>query len=184
MSLYSTSPRIPPLGGPRSTKFEPFVAYARVTPDREDGRRFVYYRGLENAAQKVEEDLIDAGFHIATPIAFTPQFQQAPARLTIVGFVETTENSGTTEENNNPPVTPTAKIIHSGTVDGEKTSVQTPIQGNQGWGDNPTAANQTNVMNLKADLEAASSGIEIFYINYNGVRYGTLPNKKGFFSFP
>lgn len=185
MTLYSTSTSRPSLSGPQGVKHHPFVAYIRVVPERGDGRRFVYYRDQEKIANRVEMDLLNADFNIATPVAWTPQFQNAPARLTIVGFVEKADQGSfeSTAPDNRPPVVPEVKIIHSGTVDGEKTSVMTPIQGTQSWGDTPTAQNMADVADLKSALEAASPGIEVMYIQYQGVRYGQLPNKKGFFSF-
>jgi hypothetical protein len=177
MTLYSTSTRMPALSGPQGTKYEPFVAYAKVVPSRAFGRKAEYHRDLEKKAQKVEDDLIDAGFNVAAPVLFVPQVGQAPARLTIVGFVASSDST-------RPPVVPTAKIIHSGSTDAEKTSVMTPVQGTQGWGDLPTTKNQNDVADLKVALETASPGIDIFYISYNGVKYGQLPNLKGFMGFP
>ena len=174
--LYSTSPRRPALSGPVDVKFHPYIVYCRIVPDKADGRRFVYVRDMEREADRVERLLIAANFNIAYPIAFTPQIGQQPARLTIVGFRPSSAH-------NKPPVSPDSKIIHSGTVDGEKTSVMNVISGNQGWGDNPTTQNRTDVLALKAAIEAAVSGIEVMGIVYQGVRYGVMPNKKGFFSF-
>ena len=183
MTLLSHSTRRPSLDGPREPKHEPFTAFARVVPTRGFGRRFEMIRDLEKKAQIVEDDLNDAGFNIALPVAFTHPFQQVPARLTIVGFVEVGVGS-VGESGNFAPVTPTQGVIHSGTVIGEKTELKTPPQGNQGWGDDPTSGNMTDVMELKASLEDASTGLEVFYIEYKGVKYGQHPNRKGFFSFP
>ena len=180
--LYSTSSRQPALGGPRGTKSEPFVVYARIVPEKGDGRRFVYVRDMEREADRVERLLTDmpvsAGdvFDIALPIAFTPQVGQQPARLTITGFRQSTVA-------NQPPVEPEAQVIHSGTVDGEKTAVMDPVQGNQNHGDTPTAANMSAALALKDDLESAVTGLVVMGMVYQGVRYGTMPNKKGFFSW-
>lgn len=184
MPLYSTSTSKPSFMGPVHTKHEPFIVYAKVVPSRGYGRRFEYYRSLERLALKVEDELMDAGFNIATPVAWTPQFGNAPARLTIVGFVSRADSATLTTDDNVPPLTPGVEIIHSGTVDGEFTDVMTPVNGTQTWGDEPTSVNRSRVSALKSAIEVASTGIDIIYIDYNGVKYGQLPNKKGFRSFP
>lgn len=170
--------------GPVHTRHEPFIVYVKVVPNRGFGRRFEYYRDTERLALKVERELVDAGFNIATPVAWTPQFQNAPARLTIVGFVSRADSTSLTTDDNQNPMTPGVEIIHSGTIDGEKTAKMTPVNGTQTWGDPPTSVNRSRVSALKSAIEAASTGIDIIYIDYNGVKYGQLPNKKGFRSFP
>jgi hypothetical protein len=182
MPLLSTSTQRPDLSGPRGAQFEPFTAFARFVPNKGFGRRLEAVRDLEKQAQFVEDELLLAGLNIATPVAFTPQFQAVPARFTIVGFVDVSVGSAAPDENA-PPVTPTATVIHSGTAFGEATSVLTPPQGQQGHGDNPTAQNVTDVVNLKSSLEAASPGLDVFYIEYKGVKYGQQPNRSGFFGF-
>ncbi|MEM3000633.1 MAG: hypothetical protein QXU32_00580 [Nitrososphaerales archaeon] len=164
------------MSGPVDVKFHPYVVYCRIVPDKADGRRFVYIRDMEREADRVERLLISANFNIAYPIAFTPQIGQQPARLTIVGFRASTAK-------NNPPVNAGSKLVHSGTVDGEKTSVVNTTSGNQGWGDDPTSQNRADVLALKSAIEAAVSGIEVIGVVYQGVRYGIMPSKKGFFSF-
>lgn len=187
MSLYSSDPRIGPIGGPRIGNFLPFIAYARIVPVIATTRRREYWHDMEKKAQAVEDALLNASFRIAVPVAFTPTFRQAPARLTIVGFWPATSVA--------EPLTPKITIIHSGSVEGEKTSVMTPPNGTQTWGDNPTAANMAATKALKTALEAAFATItvnavpktwscEIFYMDVDSVKYGQLPNKKGFFSFP
>lgn len=178
MSLYSSDTRIGPIGGPTIGKFVPFIVYARLVPVVATGRNREYWHDMEKKAQKIEDLLLTAGFKIAVPVAFTPTFRQAPARATIVGFWPDSTNPVA------EPVTPTAKIIHSGTVEGEKTASMTPPKGTQTWGDLPTAQNKAQTLALKVALEAAVSGIDIFYMDVDGVKYGQLPNKKGFFTLP
>lgn len=186
MTLYSSDPRIGAIGGPQAIGQHPFIVYARVVPAIDSGRRREFIHDLEKKAQQIETALVAAGFNLAIPVAFTPNFRQAPSRVTIVGF----DPVSTTTTPNTTPVTPTHSVIHSGTVEGEKTSVLTSVQGNQTYGDNPTAANQAAAGALKDAMEAAVATITptppsftIFYMDYNGVKYGQLPPKKGFFSF-
>lgn len=187
MTLYSSDPRIGAIGGPQSTGFHPYTVYARIVPVVASGRRREFMHDMEKKAQAIETALLNAGFKLAVPVAFTHNFRRAPTRVTLIGFDPVA--SSTTP--NVAPVIPTHSVIHSGTVDGEKTSILHPAQGNQTYGDNPTTANQNAVKALKAAIEAAVATItptppafSIFYIEYNGVKYGQLPPKKGFFSFP
>lgn len=169
--------------GPVRTNFTPYVVHIRVVPVVASGRRFEMYRHLEKKANETEHALVTAGLRMAVPVGFTLPFRQAPARITVVGFDPNAR--GTVA-----PVTPTAKIIHSGTVEGEKTAVKTPPQGTQSWGDAPIAAIDTAVKSLKLVIEAAlvlsthPVRGSVVYIEYNGVKYGTLFNQKAFRSFP
>lgn len=187
MTLYSSDPRIGAIGGPQATGFHPYVVYARILPKIASGRRREFVHDMEKIAQAIETALLNANFKIAVPVAFTPNFRRAPSRVTIVGF----DPVSTLTTPNTTPVTPTHSIIHSGTVEGEKTSKLHSVQGIQTYGDNPTAANMAAVKALKAAIEVAVATItptppafKIFYIEYNGVKYGQLPPKKGFFTFP
>lgn len=157
--------------------FIPFIIYARIVPVIATGRRREYWHDMEKKARVIQDALVDAGFNIAIPVAFTPTFRQAPARVTIVGFWS---DSTLVVE----PLNPINQIIHSGTVEGEKTAVMRPINGTQTWSDPPSAENQAQTKALKAAVEAAVPGIDIFYMDVASVKYGQLPNKKGFFSFP
>ncbi|MDP1712411.1 MAG: hypothetical protein Q8K86_08140, partial [Candidatus Nanopelagicaceae bacterium] len=73
--------------------FVPFKVFARILPL--EGRRLEVIRDCERIANQVESDLqaISAGSAadptvvIATPVAFTPQFGNKTARLTVVGFI-------------------------------------------------------------------------------------------------
>ena len=192
MSLYSSDVRLGSIGGPTHGDWHPFIVYARIVPVIARNRRREYWHDMERKAQAVEDVLLADGFKIAVPVAYTPTFRQAPARLTIVGFwneeLEVPSGGDVPVAN---PLVPQAKVIHSGTVEGEKTSVLTPINGTQTWGDNPTTQNQLITKHLKAALEASFATIPfktwaltIFYMDVDSVKYGWLPNKKGFFSFP
>ena len=182
MNFYSTSTGEPNPMGPVALKFQPFTVCARVVPSTGYGRRFESVRDLERLAlnlyNEIEPDMVSAGITISAPFSVTPQFGNMPARITFNGF------AAPVAAENISPVTPTATIIHSGSVDGEKTSVMTPYQGTQGWGDKPTAAVIARVLVLKNALLAASPTLEIIYINYNGVRFGNFPGKTGFFNLP
>lgn len=187
MSLYSSDPRIGSIGGPTHGSFVPFTAYARIVPVIATTRHREYWHDMEKKAQAVEDALLNSNFRIAVPVAYTPTFRQAPARLTIVGFWPGTSPA--------EPLDPTHSVIHSGTVEGEKTSIMLPPNGTQTWGDNPSALNMAQTKALKAALEASFATIlvngvaktwscDIFYMDVDSVKYGQLPNKKGFFSFP
>lgn len=195
MSLYSSDTRIGNIGGPDIGKFIPFIAYARIVPVIATTRHREYWHDMERKAQAVEDALLAADFHIAVPVAFTPTFRQAPARLTIVGFYDNAMNPSAPTFYPAEPLIPKRGIIHSGTVEGEKTARMHPPNGTQTWGDNPTATNMAITKALKIDLDAAIAGITvngvaktwtctIFYMDVASVKYGQLPNKKGFFSFP
>jgi len=188
--LYASSTRKPNQMGPVGDKQVPFIVYAHypssVVSTVGFRRRFEVYRDLEKGSIIVEDALLDAGFNIATPIAFTLQMAQAPARFTIVGFASEADLLGTAA--GDPTVDgglkPETWLIHSGTIDGEKTEVKQPPQGNQSWGDDPTDTNRAYVATLKSALEAAAPGLNIFYMEVNGVKYGQIPNRHGFQSFP
>lgn len=191
MSLYSSDPRIGPIGGPTHGRFVPFIVYARIVPVIASDRRREYWHDMEKKAQAIETALLDAGFNIAVPVAYTPTFRQAPARVTIVGFYDNSLNPSAAEFTPAEPLVPVHSIIHSGTVEGEKTSIMRPPNGTQTWGDPPTAENMAITKALKADIEAAVAAIplvswafDIFYMDVASVKYGQLPNKKAFWSFP
>lgn len=193
MSLYSSDVRFGNIGGPDTGKFIPFIAYARIVPVVATTRRREYWHDMERKAQAIEDALLGtAGLHIASPVAATPSFRQAPARVTIVGFYANdsnpTENPGFTVIE---PLVNTSSVISSGTVEGEKTFVNQSINGTQTWGDAPTAQNMAQTKALKSLIETAVGTIpfktwafNIFYMDVASVKYGQLPNKKGFFSFP
>lgn len=192
MSLYSSDVRLGSIGGPTHGDWHPFIVYARIVPVIATTRRREYWHDMERKAQAVEDALLAAGLKIATPVAYTPTFRQAPARLTIVGFWnEFAEEPSAGEPLVAEPLIPKRGIIHSGTVEGEKTSRMHPPNGTQTWGDNPTTQNMLITKHIKAAIETAVAAIpimnwnfNIFYMDVDSVKYGQLPNKKGFFSFP
>lgn len=189
MALYHSSNRNIELRRPGGTKFIPFKVYVEVFPTLANGRRFEYVRDLQKIAQFVEEDLQDSDFNIALPVAYTPQFAQSPPRITIDGY---DEFSGAVS--NDPPVDQSTQptIIHSGTVPGEKTAARAkpPSGGDLASGQDPTATTDARVSALKIDVETALTSalgadvFRVFFIEYNGVKYGSLPPKKAFRSFP
>lgn len=173
MPRYSTSPDQPAPGGAQLETFIPFVAHVRVVPDQATGKRWSYYRNLEKIALRVEDDLVTANFNIATPVAFTPQFGDFGARLTIVGFVE---KSRITDNRSVEAPTTNVNLIHSGTDPDEKTAL---INGNRGGtlaeGQNPTAVVESEVTELSILLAASTTQFnlnDILHIEYNGVKYG------------
>lgn len=94
MTRLSTHTLVPSLRGPGSRQFIPFTVFARVVPNLGLGRRFEMVRDLEKQADLVEDDLdtldsdsAEISFDFATPVAFTPQFADKTARLTIHGNV-------------------------------------------------------------------------------------------------
>jgi len=182
MPRYSTSSDQPIPGAAQDETFVPFVAHIRVVPDLATGKRLSYYRNLEKTALRVEDDLVDAGFNIATPIAFTPQFGDFGARLTIIGF---TEKSRVTDNRQVESPTTSIDLIHSGTDPNEKTAL---IDGNKGGslaaGQDPTNTVEMEVSELRMNLAAASTQFQIddvIHIEYNGVKYGL--KKQGGRSF-
>lgn len=183
MPKLSTSPDQPTPGAAQDEEFIPFVAHIRVVPDLTTGKRWVLIRNLEKIALRVERDLLAAGFNIATPVAFTPQFGDYGARLTVVGFVE---KSRINDGRQNQPPTTNIDEIHSGTDPGERTAL---IDGNKGGslsaGQDPTSVVDAEVTELRALLDAASTHYnldDIVHIEYNGVKYGV--KKQGGRSFP
>jgi hypothetical protein len=141
-----------------------------------------YISSLNMIASKIyntiQNDLVAAGITVSVPFLLTPQIGNNPARITFSGFA-----TPVTAENISP-LTPTATVIHSGTIFNEKTSVKTSYQGNQGLGDKPTATVIARVSTLKTAILAVYPGLDVVYVNYNGVRFGSFPGKKGFFNLP
>jgi hypothetical protein len=137
-------------------------------------------RDGERVAAFIERDLETAGFNIAKPTAFTVQVGQSPARVTVYGFLEV-------DRLQSPNVNPTTypHIIHSGTYPGEPTAVRSgPTGGSTSWGQDVLDKIDREVYWLKTHLEAASSWLnEIFFIEYDGVKYGAI-FKRRFRSFP
>jgi len=172
------------------TKFVPFKVYVEIFPTLANGRRVKYVRDLQKIAQFVEEDLQDSDFNIALPVAYTPQFAQSPPRITIDGYDDFSGQS----VSNDPPVDQSTQptIIHSGTIPGERTEAQIkpPSGGDLSRGQDPTVTTDSRVSDLKTSIESVltaalgTGAFRIFFIEYNGVKYGSLPPKKAFRSFP
>jgi hypothetical protein len=166
---YSTETHYNEQSGPRS-KQVPFRVYAEIYPDPEvSGNRWETVREWNAWAEDVQEDLVDAGINIALPVAFTPQFAAAPARVTLHGFYDIgqTDNIGK----------PTTSDVNVDSPGGIKT-------GNKGGslsrGQVPTAFTQSEVADLKSTIEGLiTAAVTIFKIDYNGTIYG-----RGGFSFP
>lgn len=174
-------------GDPNVTPYDtqmPFTAYIRVVPFSGQGRRLANVRDLQNIARMIQVDLVNAGWNIATPVAFTPQFGHETARITLVGFIKRDE--GGTDPSDVPNFVPTTdvQIFNTGTVPGEKTSL---ISGNVGgslsWGQDTSPTLDVLVSDLKNALISDSSVIgesaTIDRIDLMGVTYG-----KGGRSFP
>ena len=97
---------------PRAAQDEihiPYVIHIRIVPDLAQGKRWSHFRNLEKKALRVEQDLLAAGFNIATPVAFTPQFGDFGARLTIIGFDQLSASS----DGDNAAPTTDIQVIHS-----------------------------------------------------------------------
>lgn len=182
MPALSTTTTQPGAQAAQDAIFIPFAARVRVVPDLSTGKRLTYFRNLEKIALRTEEDLIAAGLNIATPIAFTPQFGDIEAHLTIIGFVQ---KSRSADGRRNDPPTTNIDLIHSGTDPGEKTAL---IDGNRGGslseGQDPTDTVSAEVLELRTLLAASTTQFDendIIHIEYNGVKYGL--KKQGGRSF-
>jgi hypothetical protein len=163
----------------------PFVVHVRVVPDSAQGKRLSYFRNLEKIALRVEQDLEAAGFNVATPVAFTPQFGDYGSRLSIIGF----DQVSATNDGDNAAPTTDVRVIHSqgaGINPDEPTAV---VAGNRGgsldWAQDPTAVVDARVAHLVTTLLAASPQLaarDIVHVEYNGVKYGM--KKQGMRSLP
>jgi len=177
---YSTDP-FGPTTQHQATKFVQFKVFAKVVPTHKDGKRGVYMRDLEKIANTIENDLDASGyFTLAEPVAFTPQVGRNPSRVTIFGFIDVLRSASPNE-----PPTSQPHLIHSGTDPGQPTAVVSgPTGGSVSWGQDVKTKIDSEVAWLKQTLEAASEYLdEIFFIEYNGVKYGSS-YKKRFRSFP
>lgn len=161
----------------------PFVARIRLVPKRGTGKRFDVWRNLEKASLRVETQLLAGNWNIATPIAFTPQFGDFEAHLTIVGFRPKSRNT-----DDRRVVAPTTDVteIHSGTDPGEKTAtVLVNKGGSLSKGQDPVSVVDSEARELVDALGSATTvfGVEdIMHVEYNGVKYGV--KKLGGRSFP
>lgn len=168
--------------GPHNTHI-PFVVHLRIAPAG-DGRRGVRVRDMQSTARMIEDDLTDAGWNIATPVAFKPQFGQSSAEINLVGFFERDEaGSEPSDVPNFAPVTD-VQVIADGTVPGEKTALVTGnVGGSLSWGQDTVSMLDTLVSDLKTALTVDSAIIgevaTFERIEIMGVKYG-----RGGRSFP
>lgn len=182
MPKYSTSPSQPAPTAARDSIHIPFVVQSRIIPDLATGKRWSLYRNLEKLALRVETKLKNAGFNIATPVAFTPQFGDRTARLTIVGFVE---KSRLTDLRTNESPTTDIRVINSGVDVGEKTTIfKINKGGSLSEAQDPTTTVDNEVLALITAIvnSGALTADQIISVEYNGVKYGT--KKWGGRSFP
>lgn len=174
---YSDDPLTPKIhNGDSTTKYVPFKLFAKIVPDKL-GRRWVRVRDLQKLASFIETDIIDNidEINLAEPVAFTPQYGNNPGRVTVIGFMAVDSD----QYPNESPTTQ-ARIIHSGTIMGQKTQVVSgPTGGSTSWGQDIKEAVRTQVKFLKNTIESAVDGINIYFIEYNGVKFG-----NGHMSFP
>lgn len=169
----------------------PFTAYAKIVPERGDGKRWELRRSRERIAYLVHNDLVNnlTVGNIAHPggdgvwglaedasslsldintVAVKPQMGQDPDLVTIVGFYDGDAAKVPYSE---------ISVIHAGET---RTG---PLAGAPGWRADlgPSANSVVEVKALKTALTAAitSVSIEIVRIEIAGVIYG-----RGGFHFP
>ncbi len=156
-------------------KFMPFTAYGRLVPTIRENRRDELIGAMRTLSRKIEDDLQTAGMtdysstahatiNVAAPIATTPQFGNFTARATITGFFKTS----------NPNVMPTTdKTVITQETAGNPTGTMTGPSNSSilADGDTTTVAD-TAATAIKDALEAASTELEIYRLDYNGVIYG------------
>lgn len=168
---------------PEENAHIPFKVVYRAVP-AQNGRRWTTIRDLEKKANFVEYDLTQAGFNIATPVRFIPQFGGKTARIEVTGFTTATS----LENRPNVPATDTVNRMATGVVPGEKTALTSgdPGGGNLSLGQEPTAQIDSDVLALLDALDAASSTIQTLTLDsleYNGIKFGrrarTFPNELG-----
>ncbi len=179
MASYDTNSTLgQPVFGPRDTQI-PFTVTCRIVTAESGGRRMTTQRSGQMTANMVQSDLIDAGWNIATPVAYVPAFGSSTARITLNGFF--VRDVGGTDQTDDlsvfVPTEPVTKIA-SGTVPGEKTSIITGDGGggNLSYGQEPVAQTNTLVYELINSLQMDSSLIGtvaiIEKIDLMGVKYG------------
>jgi len=158
---------------PNGTSFVPFRVYLREVPTESGGRRWVTIRDLQKTAHIIETELVAAGWNIATPVPFKPQFGQKPAEITLNGFVARPDEEYPVEHQ-----TTTVEVIHSGTVPGERTALTAvqPGGGSLSYGQEPS----DNVENLAfaimnsliIDSTFIGESATIEKIEVNGIMFG------------
>lgn len=176
MTRLSTDPLTPHPSGEQFGNWATFTAFVRVVPYRGDNR-FDYVRDFEKIANRVEEDLkniVNGSFGarvvVQGPVLFTHQFAQKPSRLTITGFMESSETI--------------RSLVYNRTVesDNQVKTGSASTGGNLRDGEAPTAAIDADCRLLRDILESASPQYiagNIFRIEIDGVLYG-----EGGRSFP
>ena len=176
--IYSTDPFTPHVSGPLPRQ-APFTAYAEIYPDPANGKRSELVNQLSNKwAAIIQEDLDDVeSLTIAKPIAFTPQFAQAPPRVTIHGMYDLTDGSGGTlpfaDENGKPN---TSDV----TVESSNQFKTGNRGGSLSRGQTPTDTVNQAVAELKEIIEGSVDlPIRIFKIEFAGIHYG-----RGGYTFP
>ena len=184
-NLSTTSDQVTPTAAQDAVHI-PFTVHIRVVPDfGVGGKRMSYFRNLEKIALRVERDLVAAGLNIATPVAFTPQFGDFGARLTVVGFDEV---SAVASGDNAAPTTD-MKVIHSQGAGNNPDEATAVVVGNRGGSlyetQDPTDIVNTRVGALVTSFVTASTlyvSTDITHVEYNGVKYGM--KKQGMRSLP
>lgn len=165
---YMTDPMAQGIISGQQTKHVPFRVYAKITPSHVTGKRMVYMRDGQKIASFIETDLKASGFNIAEPVAFTNQIGQNPARVTIIGFWPIDR---TVSPNTSP--TTAVHLIHSGTDPGEKTAVMSAsVGGSTSWGQDVLDRVDDEALVLKKALETSSDLLDVYFMDYNGVKYG------------
>jgi len=171
-------------------KSMPFVAYARIVPDWGFGKRQEYVDSMNKIAKRVTDDIRtfvesnptnDPIIITESNAAATPQFGQFCSRLTIVGFhnIEEDNFQPATKVRVDAPQTDASWPTSDGDVPGKHVSDYTGTMKLHPDGQQVDPLTRTNMLALKADLEAASPYLtEIYRIDYMGVIFGT-----GYYSF-
>jgi len=145
-----------------------FKAFASILPF--EGKRWEIFRDMERIANSVESEItthLSATITISTPVAFTPQFGDKTARLTIVGNV--LESTALRTDRTD------AHFDHdNGLAEGQ-------VGGPNMARTDPLAAVDARVKSLKALLESVSLNLQnhIYKMEYAGCVYG-----EGGRSFP
>lgn len=177
-----TSTTVPAPGEAQNEIFVPFQAQIRVVPDLGTGKRRTMIHNLEKKAIRVEQDLEDINNLTISSVAFTPQFGDHTARLSIAGFFTRLSTSG---RQNLPPVDNT-KFVHSGTDQGEKTATTVgSVGGSLSFAQDPAMQVDNEVTALRSLLASSTTEFnltDVIAIEYNGVKYGV--KKQGHRSFP
>lgn len=155
----------------------PFTVHLRVVPYGGGGRRLAMIRSLQMTAKFIEDDLLGAGWNIATPVAFKPQSGNTSATITLQGFFSRDEIGTETTDVPNQTTTTDVSVISAGTVPGERTAL---ISGNKGgslsWGQHTKPFLDVLANYLKTQLETDSAVIggaaTVDSMTIMGVKFG------------